>query len=78
MKDPYRLLDVARAATDDDIRKAYRQLARKHHPEKAASLRRKVSPLATKTYRITPGGYRRTSRKDHRAGGSLRLAQEVW
>ena len=33
MKDPYRLLDVARAATDDDIRKAYRQLARKHHPD---------------------------------------------
>jgi|SRR5215210_951165 len=33
MKDPYRLLDVARAATDDDMRKAYRQLARKHHPD---------------------------------------------
>lgn len=33
MKDPYRLLDVARAATDDDIRKAYRRLARKHHPD---------------------------------------------
>jgi DnaJ-class molecular chaperone len=33
IKDPYRMLDVARAATDDDIRKAYRQLARKHHPD---------------------------------------------
>jgi curved DNA-binding protein CbpA len=33
MKDPYGLLDVARAATDDDIRKAYRRLARKHHPD---------------------------------------------
>src|SRR5215210_9218366 len=33
MKDPYRLLDVARTATDDDMRKAYRQLAREHHPD---------------------------------------------
>jgi DnaJ-class molecular chaperone len=33
MKDLYGLLDVARAATDDDIRKAYRRLARKHHPD---------------------------------------------
>jgi curved DNA-binding protein CbpA len=33
MKDPYGLLEVARAATDDDIRKAYRRLARKHHPD---------------------------------------------
>jgi DnaJ-class molecular chaperone len=33
MKDPYGLLDVAKSATDDDIRKAYRRLARKHHPD---------------------------------------------
>src|SRR5215210_8736269 len=33
MKDPYGLLDVARTATDDDVRKAYRRLARKHHPD---------------------------------------------
>jgi DnaJ-class molecular chaperone len=33
MKDPYGLLDLTRAATDDDIRKAYRRLARKHHPD---------------------------------------------
>jgi curved DNA-binding protein CbpA len=33
MKDPYGSLGVPRGATYDDVRKAYRRLARKHHPD---------------------------------------------
>jgi DnaJ-class molecular chaperone len=33
MKDPYEVLGVARTASDDEIRKAFRKLAKKHHPD---------------------------------------------
>lgn len=32
-KDYYKIMDVARTASQDDIRKAYRKLARKYHPD---------------------------------------------
>jgi len=31
--DPYRVLGIARSASEDEVKKAYRKLARRHHPD---------------------------------------------
>lgn len=36
MKDPYSILGIPRTATDDEVKTAYRNLARKYHPDNYA------------------------------------------
>lgn len=37
-KDPYRVLGIDSSATDDEVRKAYRRMAMKYHPDRVADM----------------------------------------
>lgn len=37
-KDPYRVLGIASEATDEEVRKAYRKMAMKYHPDRVADM----------------------------------------
>lgn len=62
MADPYQLLGVARGATEADIKKAYRKLAKELHPD-----RNKDNPKASERFSKVTAAYDLLSDKDKRA-----------
>jgi len=55
----YRVLEIARTATDDEVRKAYRRMSMKHHPDKVAHLGADVQKAATKKFQRVNAAYTR-------------------
>ena len=62
MADPYQTLGVARGASEADIKKAYRKLAKELHPD-----RNKDNPKAAERFSIVTNAYDLLSDKDKRA-----------
>ena len=61
-RDPYSVLGVSKKATDADIKKAFRNLAKKHHPDTHAN-----DPKAVKAFQEISGAYDILGDKDKRA-----------
>lgn len=55
----YRVLEVDPSATDDEVRKAYRRMALKHHPDKVASLGEDVQKAAEEKFKQIAEAYDR-------------------
>ncbi len=62
MKDPYEVLGVAKTASEADIKKAFRTLAKKHHPDKHAG-----DTAAQKRFQEISGAYDILGDKEKRA-----------
>ena len=50
-KDPYKVLGLDSSATDDEVKKAYRRLAMKYHPDKVEGLGEEVKKNAEAQFR---------------------------
>ncbi len=61
MRDPYEVLGVSKKASEAEIKKAYRNLAKKHHPDKHAN-----DPKAVKRFQEISAAYEIVGDKDKR------------
>ena len=48
---PYRVLEIDRSASDGEIKKAYRKMANKYHPDKVAHLGKEMQDLAEEKFK---------------------------
>jgi molecular chaperone DnaJ len=80
MKNPYEVLGVAPTATDEEVKKAYRDLARKYHPDKyrdsdladlAGEKMKEVNAAYEEIQKMRAGGTKgRTQNNDPRYSGN--------
>lgn len=55
--DPYKVLGLDSSATDDEVKKAYRRLAMKYHPDKVENMGEEVKKNAEAQFRIINQAY---------------------
>jgi len=55
--DAYKILEITPAATDEEVKKAYRRMAAKHHPDKVATLGEDVQKAANEKFQKVNEAY---------------------
>ena len=67
MKDPYSVLGVSPSATDDEVKRAYRELARKYHPDNYHD--NPLADLASEKMKEINEAYETVTRSREQGGG---------
>ncbi len=62
-KDPYTVLNIPRNASQEEIKKAYKQLANKYHPDKVLHLGDEFKKLAEERFKEIQEAYRELTSK---------------
>jgi DnaJ like chaperone protein len=62
-KDPYTVLNIHRNATQEEIKKAYKQLANKYHPDKVLHLGDEFKKMAEERFKEIQQAYRELTSK---------------
>lgn len=61
MSDPYKVLGITRSATDDEVKKAYRTLSRKYHPD--ANINNPNKEQAEEMFKLVQQAYQQIMRE---------------
>ena len=86
MTDPYKVLGVAPDASDDEVKKAYRALARKYHPDKyrdsdladlASEKMKEVNAAYEEIQNMRKNGGSSKKSKNGNQGGALNIITTV-
>jgi len=61
----YKILKVKRCATNDEIKKAYRKLAMKYHPDRVINLDEKFIKIADEKFKKINEAYHKIKKERH-------------
>lgn len=86
MRDPYQVLGIPATATDDEVKKAYRELAKKYHPDNYANTEfsdianekmKEINEAYDEILRRRAGGQANSSSSGAGAGGQYTRIREL-